>query len=111
MEINLNQEQGVQVLNLAGNFDTASAAEKEAEFMTLVGDGSGKFLVDFSDVPYIASSGLRIMLKIAQAIKAGGGDLFLCSLNSTISEVFEISGFDKILNVLENREQVFSMSS
>ena len=31
MEINLNQEQGVQVLNLAGNFDTASAAEKEAE--------------------------------------------------------------------------------
>jgi anti-sigma B factor antagonist len=108
MEINLNQEQGAQVLNLAGKFDTASAVEKEAEFMALVGDGSDKFLVDFSAVPYIASSGLRILLKIAQAIKAGGGDLYLCSLNSTIAEVFEISGFDKILNVSENKKQVFA---
>jgi len=107
MEINTNQEQGFQVLGLVGNFDTASAAEKEQEFIDLVGDGSGKFLVDLAEVPFIASSGLRILLKIAQAIKVGGGSLHLCSLNDTVREVFAISGFDKILNVSENKEQVF----
>ena len=111
MEINVSEEKGMQVLSLAGNFDTASAAEKEPEFMDLVGDGNGKFLVDFSEVSFIASSGLRILLKIAQAIKKEGGDLYLCSLNSTVQEVFEISGFVKILNVSENKEQVFSKSS
>ncbi len=73
MEINANQEQGIQVMSLVGSFDTASAAETEPEFIEQIGDGSGKFLIDFSEVPYIASSGLRILLKMAQAIKVGGG--------------------------------------
>ncbi len=107
MEINANQEQGIQVMSLVGSFDTASAAETEPEFIEQIGDGSGKFLVDFSEVPYIASSGLRILLKMAQAIKVGGGALYLCSLNNIVREVFEISGFDTILDVADNKEQVF----
>ena len=106
MEISVHQEQGVQVMSLVGSFDTASAAEKEPEFIELIGDGSGEFLVEFAEVPFIASSGLRILLKIAQAIKSGGGGLYLCSLNNTVREVFEISGFDKILNVLDSKEQL-----
>ena len=108
MEIKINREQGVQLMSLVGNFDTESAAETEPEFIKQIGDGSGKFLVDLSEVPYIASSGLRILLKMAQAIKVGGGALYLCSLNSIVREVFEISGFDKILNVADNKEQVFA---
>jgi anti-anti-sigma factor len=108
MEINVHLEQGIQVMSLVGNFDTASATETEPEFIELIGDGSGKFLVELAEVPFIASSGLRILLEIAQAIKVGGVGLYLCSLNSTVREVFEISGFDKILNVSDNREQFFN---
>ena len=71
MEINVHLEQGIQVMSLVGNFDTASATETEPEFIELIGDGSGKFLVELAEVPFIASSGLRILLKIAQAIKVG----------------------------------------
>ena len=108
MEIKIYQEQGIQLMSLVGDFDTASAAETEPEFFKQIGDGSGKFLVDFSEVPYIASSGLRILLKMARAIKVGGGAFYLCSLNSIVREVFEISGFDQILNVADNKEQVFA---
>jgi anti-anti-sigma factor len=107
MEINLNQEQGIQVMSLVGIFDTASAVEAEPEFIEQIGDGSGKFLVDFSGVPFIASTGLRILLKMAQSIKVGGGVLYLCSLNNIVREVFEISGFDKIFNVSDKKEHVF----
>jgi anti-anti-sigma factor len=107
MDIKLNQEQGTQVMSLVGIFDTASAVEAEPEFIKQVGDGSGKFLVDFSDVPFIASTGLRILLKMAQTIKAGGGVLYLCSLNDIVREVFEISGFDSIFNVSDRKEHVF----
>ncbi len=85
MEINANQEQGIQVMSLVGSFDTASAVETEPEFIEQIGDGSGKFLVDFSEVPYIASSGLRILLKMAQAIKVGGGHyIFVHSTTSFV---------------------------
>ena len=107
MDIKLNQEQGIQVMSLVGIFDTASAVEAEPEFIKQVGDGSGEFLVDFSDVPFIASTGLRILLKMAQTIKAGGGVLYLCSLNNIVREVFEISGFDNIFNVSDGKEDVF----
>jgi stage II sporulation protein AA (anti-sigma F factor antagonist) len=107
MDIKLNQEQGFQVMSLVGIFDTASAVEAEPEFIKQVGDGSGNFLVDFSDVPFIASTGLRILLKMAQAIKTGGGVLYLCCLNNIVREVFEISGFDNIFNVSDRRENVF----
>ena len=106
MDVTLSQERGFTVLGLDGNFDTASAEAKESEIMDAVGDGSGQFLVDFSGVPYIASSGLRILLKMAQAVRVGGGDVKLCSLNDTVREVFKISGFDKILNVAGTRDEV-----
>lgn len=105
MNINLNHEQGVQVIGLVGIFDTASAEGVEPEFIKQVGDGSGNFLVDFSEVPFVASTGLRILLKMAQTIKAGGGKLYFCSLNNIVREVFEISGFDKIFNVSDKKEQ------
>ena len=105
MDVNLSEEQGVTVLSLDGNFDTASAEANESEIMDAVGDGGGRFLVDFSGVPYIASSGLRILLKMAQAVRVGGGDLKLCALNDTVREVFQISGFDKILNVVGSRDE------
>lgn len=106
MDVNFSQEQGFTIFSLDGNFDTASAEANESEIMDAIGDGSGQFLVDFSGVPYIASSGLRILLKMAQAVRVGGGDLKLCSLNTTVNEVFVISGFDKILSVVGTRDEV-----
>jgi anti-sigma B factor antagonist len=105
MDVSLSEEQGVTVLSLNGNFDTASAEAKESEIMDAIGDGSGRFLVDFSGVPYIASSGLRVLLKMAQSVRVGSGDIKLCSLNATVREVFQISGFDKILKVVGTRDE------
>lgn len=106
MDVSHSQEMGFDVITLSGNFDTASAEARERDIMDIVGDGSGKMLVDFSDVPFIASSGLRILLKVAQAVKVGNGELHLCALNDTVREVFEISGFDRIINVAGSKGDI-----
>jgi len=104
MNINTSNENDVCIVELDGKLDTASATPTEVSLTELLDSGVSQMLIDFGKVPYIASSGLRVLLKIAQRLSKDGGKLHVCCLNEMVSEVFEISGFDKILAVYKNSQ-------
>ena len=81
------------------NLDVAGAQRLEKE----LAETDGSVLIDLGDVSFVASSGLRVLLKHAQRLQEGGGELKLCSPNSTVADVFAMSGFDSILSVYEDR--------
>lgn len=83
------------------NLDVAGAQRLEKE----LADTDGVVLVDLENVSFVASSGLRVLLKHAQRLQAAGGELRLCSANATVADVFQMSGFDSIISVYETREQ------
>lgn len=105
MNITTTEENGIWIASLNGKLDTASSVPAEAELMALLDEGKNRLVLDFSGIAYIASSGLRVLLKLAQRFKNEGGQLRLCAVNDTVGEVFRISGFDKILAVSDSREQ------
>ena len=78
--------------------DTNNAPEVEKIIWENIGDGDGKMIIDFSQVNYISSAGLRVLLKTAKQMKKGGGKLGLCNLNDQIKEVLELSGFMGIID-------------
>jgi len=49
-----------------------------------------------------------VLLATAKKLKATGGDLKICSLNDTVQEVFDISGFSSILTVSANPEEALA---
>lgn len=104
MEIKTSEENGILTVELIGNLDTASAGPAEAELTKLMESNANQLLLDFTDVPFIASSGLRVLLKIGQTLKANGGKLHICCINDTVREVFEISGFDRIFSVFGSKQ-------
>ena len=108
MEIKTSEENGILTVELIGNLDTASAGPVEAELMKLIEGKANQLLLDFTDVPFIASSGLRVLLKTGQTLKANGGKLHICSINDTVREVFEISGFDRIFSVFDSKQDALS---
>lgn len=81
------------------NLDVAGAQRLEKELEST----EGVVLVDLQNVSFVASSGLRVLLKHAQRLPTGGGELRLCSANATVSDVFQMSGFDTILAVSDTR--------
>jgi len=99
MDILSREETGVTVVNLKGNLDTNTAPEAQQHLDGLQDDGVRKILVDFADVDYVSSAGLRVLLVTAKRLSGSGGSLRVCGLNETVSEVFEISGFSVILSV------------
>jgi len=56
-------------------------------------------VVDFEDLDYISSAGLRVILKTTKTLKRTEGKIILCSMQDYVREVFEISGFDAFLPI------------
>lgn len=105
MEINSSNEGDICVVELNGKFDIACSKVAESTLTDLLENGVSQMLIDFSEVPYIASSGLRVLLKVAQQMSKDGGKLHVCCLNNIVREVFEVSGFDKILAVYNDSQE------
>ena len=102
MEIDVKEVDGVNVVEFTGNLDTNTAPEAENRINGLLDGGASKILVSFENLNYISSAGLRVLLATAKKMMTTGGSLKICSLNSTVQEVFDISGFNTILSVAEN---------
>lgn len=87
-----------------GRLDSSACPAFEAEVVGALNAGNKRVLFDFSDLDYISSAGLRVVLMAAKRLKESGGKMALCSLNEMIKEVFEVSGFDRILDIQPNAE-------
>ena len=94
----------VLVLSLEGKLNSNNAAEVEADILRHIGQGANQLLLDMSALDYISSAGLRVVLVAAKRLKQSAGALVLCSVQSQIREVLEISGFLNILSVADTRE-------
>ncbi len=108
MEISISESGDIRILSFQGNLDTNTAPEAESQINSLIEAGSQQLLVDFEQLEYISSAGLRVLLATAKKLKPGGGDLKICCLNHTVQEVFDISGFATILSVTASQEEALS---
>ena len=90
--------QGTELeLKVSGRLDTTTAPQLEAELKRSV-DGVTSLVFDFSELEYLSSAGLRVLLA-AQKIMNRQGTMVIRHVNETIMEVFEITGFAEILTV------------
>ena len=93
MKTTVQELDGRLVAILAGELDTASAAETEAALKPLF-ESTGKDLVlDCADLQYIASSGIRILVNLLKTAKANGDRVVLKNVNEVIRDVLELTGF------------------
>lgn len=108
MEVTVKEVNEVNVLSFEGNLDTNTAPQAQAQIDELIDGGSSKILINFVDLNYISSAGLRVLLATAKKMKATSGDLKICGLNKTVQEVFDISGFSSILSVVATEEEALA---
>jgi anti-anti-sigma factor len=94
-----------------GRIDSATGPAFEKDVLQQIDQGQRRMLIDFAELIYISSAGLRVVLLAAKRMKSAGGKLALCSLNPQIAEVFEISGFSRILDIHPSRDAALSTLS
>ena len=84
-------------LKIIGRLDTTTAPELEATVDGCIA-GLKELVMDCSELEYVSSAGLRVILK-AQKLMNAQGTMKVIDVNETIMEVFEITGFADILNI------------
>ena len=85
------------VLALEGRLDTVTSPDLEKEIVALSEDVS-KLVLDFEQLTYVSSAGLRVLL-IAQKLMDKRGGMKIVHVNADINEILEITGFADILTI------------
>ena len=108
MGINAERANGTVTAKAEGRIDSSNSREFHSELEAVVTDSDTALVLDFEDVSYISSAGMRVILLTAKSLQKSGLEFVLCSMNDSIREVFKISGFDKIITIHSSRAEALS---
>ena len=104
MQISTRTSNDIHIVAMTGSLDSNTAPEAQKSLYAVVA-GAKKVVLDFSQLDYISSAGLRVLLGAAKQLRASGGAFGMFGLNQSVREVFEISGFSSILSVYQSEAE------
>ncbi|MCO6488081.1 MAG: STAS domain-containing protein [Phaeodactylibacter sp.] len=105
MDIQIHEKEGVKIMRIRGSLDTNTSSEAEVLFREVLQEGATRLLLDFSELDYISSAGLRVLLTTSKQL-LGRGQLGIFNPNEQIREVFEMTGLiGLIFNIFESEGQ------
>jgi len=108
MEITTRKQDNAVVVTVKGKLDAISSPEFEKGLAELIAEGEKVFIIDFGELDYISSAGLRSILATAKKLKAKEGQLMLSTLKDVVKKVFEVSGFSSIIPIHESVESALA---
>lgn len=101
MKFDKQEEDGVMIIATADRVDSSSAPEMELYLAGLINETSDNIILDFSDLKYISSAGLRVVLSTAKKLKEQDRTLVLSGLAGPVKQVFQLSGFFTIFKIFD----------
>ncbi len=99
MELETERQGDTLIAKTDGRVDGANAREFQSALEAAIDDNESTVILDMERLSYISSAGLRVILLTAKSLQRRNAKFAVCSLSESIQEVFEISGFDKIISI------------
>ena len=99
-EVTDSEQPGVVVLDVGGEIDIATSPELHEFLTALIENGPELLIVNLSDVSFIDSTGLGVLVAAVRDVRAGGGDLRLVVTQPHIIKLLELTGLDEVFSVL-----------
>jgi anti-anti-sigma factor len=99
MDLHTRTEGNAIVVTLSGRLDAVTAPEFEKSIRELIDSGNSRIVVDFDQLDYISSAGLRGLLLMAKLLNAKGGQSCLANVKGNVSSVFNMCGFCSVFKI------------
>jgi anti-anti-sigma factor len=103
MDIVQDRDGEVVIVKLKGRLDSSAAPSAEAGFAAALSGESPHLAIDLTELDYISSAGLRVLLILAKTVQQMKGKIALFGLLANVREVFSVSGFDRIFAIEADR--------
>jgi anti-sigma B factor antagonist len=98
MEIAKTISADTATLAVTGKLSAATAEELGAAVDLALGEARN-LVLDFKELNYLASAGLRVLVSAQKKLKASGGSLRILHVCEEVMEVFEITGLDDVFDI------------
>ena len=98
MELSINHYENASVVSINGEIDAVTGPELDRYFKKQLLEQKN-LIADVSNVDFMSSAGLRVLLLTLKESRKIGGDLRLANVQENVYTVLEVSGFTKILRV------------
>jgi anti-sigma B factor antagonist len=100
-EASLTRQRPQAVLALEGELDVASASEATKRMLRLDLRRGGQLVLDLSELTFMDSTGIRLILKASQHAQVHGGELIVVRPPDNVMRVLELVGLDEQLELVE----------
>ncbi len=105
MQIEKEQVGDAYVVTVHGRLDGIYSSAFANQVGELITGTTPKLLIDFSDIDFVTSAGLRALLLLVKKAKASGSVFALCGVNEQVLEVLDISGFTAMFSIHSGRAE------
>ena len=99
MKVEQERNGGKLTLKIEGEINAATAPELKKELDSSFDDDVTELVFDITDVPYISSAGLRVLLESQNKIDEREGRMEVRGVNEMIMEILKLTGFTSFLNI------------
>jgi anti-anti-sigma factor len=102
MEIQTISYKRCELVKAAGRVDSNTAPELERAFKEIIDKGVTGIVFDMSEVDFISSRGLWVLLETQKACKRGNGKLILVNVSEDMQQSLDLAGVKHFIDILSD---------
>jgi anti-anti-sigma factor len=93
------------LVRLGGRLDAHSADEYKPRLQELLAAPPAFVVGDLSDLKYISSAGLNLLIHLCRESRKTGGDFRLAGVQAYVREILDLTGYTKIFKMYDTVDQ------
>jgi len=105
----IEQTDSLTLVAMSGRVDSASVAGREAEFMAATADWQKPTILDMSEVSFLASVGIRLLIACARALRASKSPLVIMAPRAMAADTLKAAGIDQVIPIAETKEDALAL--
>jgi len=110
LEYKITGEKDFEILELKGELiDKNQALDLIKEVDDLLEQGKNKFVLDLSELRYMNSSGLNVLIQLLTKTRNRGGESVICHVSKKVNELLIITKLNTLFKVTETKEEAFKL--
>jgi len=100
--VSVEAMQWVDLVTVQGRVDSETAPQLDEKLKELLANGRYQIVINLSQVSYISSAGLRILVSALRACKNNGGDMRLAAPSARVAEVLDLVGLTELFQIFDD---------
>ncbi|AAP98870.1 sigma-F 5-region regulatory protein spoIIAA [Chlamydia pneumoniae TW-183] len=108
MNLSAKEYGDIIVIYLQGSLDAVSVPSVQEYLEQFIQKKHLKIALNFTDVSYISSAGIRLLLSNFKLVQSLGGKMCLCCVKESVTEVMRIAGLDQLILLCQSEQECLS---